>query len=370
MRMILAGGGTAGHINPALAIANFAKEKDENSQILYIGAKGRMEEKLVPQAGVDFKAIEISGFKRSFSLSSLRHNIRTVYLALNSQRECKKIISQFKPDICIGTGGYVSGPVIKTAQRLNIPTLILEQNAYPGITTKMLAKNANYVMLATEDTKKYIDKSCNVKLTGNPIRSDILKISKEEARRRLNLDERPLILSFGGSLGARKINEAVIELISWSYKENKYQHIHAYGKYGKWMQDKLKDKGVLLKDSVDLREYIDDMPLCLAAADLVICRAGAITLSELQAAAKAAILIPSPNVAENHQYHNAMALVKRDAASILEEKDLNGSSLIKLLENIMQDSQKLKKYEDNIKKLARTDANEEIYKLIIEVCKS
>ncbi len=367
MRLLLAGGGTAGHINPALAIADYVKEKEKNCEILYIGAKGKMEEKLVPKAGFPFKSIEISGFKRSFSPSAIKHNVKTVYLALTSQKKCKKIISDFKADVCIGTGGYVSGPVVRTAQKMGIPTLILEQNAYPGIATKMLSKNAKYVMLAVEDTKKYLDKTCNIKLTGNPIRSEISKLTKEDARKKLKISDKPLVLSFGGSLGARKINEAVSELIEWSSKENRYEHIHAYGSNGKWMPESLKEKGVKINKNIDLREYIDNMPLCLAAADLIICRAGAITLSEIQAAGKAAVLIPSPYVAENHQYHNAMALVKKDAAFILEEKDLSGTSLINLVKEAMKDSNKLKIYGENAKKLAKTNASEEIYKLVKEI---
>ncbi len=365
MRLLLAGGGTAGHINPALAIATFVKSKEADAQILYVGAKGKMEEKLVPKAGFDFKAIEIAGFKRSLAPCAIKHNINTLKLIISSEKTSRKIISEFKPDICIGTGGYVSGPVIRTAQKMGIPTLIHEQNAFPGVTTKMLSKKANCVMLAVEDAKKHLDASCNISFTGNPIRKSINTIDKESAKKELNLEDKPLILSFGGSLGARKINEAVAELLEWSCKEKKYQHIHAYGQYGKWMPELLKGKGVdISHKDIDIREYIDNMPNCLAAADLVICRAGAITLSEIQAAGKAAILIPSPNVAENHQYHNAMALVDKNAAFILEEKDLSGKTLINLVKDVMQNQDKLKICGENAKQTAKLNADEIIYQII------
>ena len=367
MKVILAGGGTAGHINPAIAIANTIKLKDPSAKILYIGAKGKMEEQLVPKAGFDFKAIEITGFKRSLVPSAIKHNIKTLMLAISAEKKSKKIIKAFNPDICIGTGGYVSGPVIKAAQKLNIKTLIHEQNAFPGVTSKMLSKNAKCVMLAVEDAKRYFDKGCDFQVVGNPIRDEIKTISKAEAKKSLNLNEKPVMLSFGGSLGARKINEAMAEVIVYTAKNNLCQHIHAYGKFGKWFPDLLKEKGVDITNSkLDIREYIDNMPTCLAAADLVVCRAGAITLSELQAAGKPAILIPSPNVAENHQYHNAMALVNKQAAFIVEEKELSSGKLLNLVKDLMNNKEKLKAYGENVKKLAKLNANELIYDIIIK----
>ncbi len=368
MRILLAGGGTAGHINPALAIAGYVREKEPGAEILYVGAKGGMEERLVSQAGYNIKTIEISGFQRKLNFNALKKNLKTLNLIFKSSKESKKIIKEFKPDICIGTGGYVSGPVIKTAQKMKIKTLIHEQNAYPGVTNKMLSKKADKVMLAVEDAKKHMNLNCNFEVTGNPVRGEIIKTEKESARKKLGLDERPVILSFGGSLGARAINEAVLELLIDTSKTDKYQHIHAYGKYGKWILDKLRDNGVKLKEhkNLDIREYIDNMPECLAAADVVICRAGAITISELQVKGKAAILIPSPNVAENHQYHNAMALVNRNAAQIIEEKNLNGKYLIKVVKQVLEDKDKLKNYEKNIKAMAITDSNKRIYRIIKE----
>jgi UDP-N-acetylglucosamine--N-acetylmuramyl-(pentapeptide) pyrophosphoryl-undecaprenol N-acetylglucosamine transferase len=369
MKVLLAGGGTAGHINPALAIAGYIKNKRNDAEFLFIGNRDGMEQRLVPQAGFEIKSITISGFKRSFSPKSMLENIKTVSRTFTSSREAKKIIAEFKPDICIGTGGYVSGPVIRTAAKMGIPCIIHEQNAYPGITNKMLAKSVKKVMLAVPDAKKYFDKNIDFVITGNPVRQEILTAKKEESRKELGLDNRPVVLSFGGSLGARKINEAVADLVARSGIDGRYQHIHAYGSYGDWFPQLVEEKGTDIADcsNLDIRPYIDNMPTCMAAADLVICRAGAITLSEIQAMGKPAILIPSPNVAENHQYHNAMALVNAGAADIIEEKDLTGAALMRKTDKMLLNPEKLEKYSENSRKMAITDANERIYSVVKKV---
>ena len=366
MRVIFAGGGTAGHINPALAIAGYLKDKDPKTEILYIGAQGGMEERLVPQAGFEIRTIKISGFKRSLSPKAIKDNLVTVKRAFSSTADAKKIMKEFKPDICIGTGGYVSGPVIRAALKLKIPAIIHEQNAFPGVTTKMLSKNVQKVMLANPYAKKYLSDSCHFVTTGNPVRGEIITAAKETSRKELGLDERPVILSFGGSLGARKINEGVADLIARSGKDGKYQIIHAYGQYGKWFPDLLREKGIEPDDckNLDIREYINNMSTCLAAADLVICRSGAITLSELQVQGKPAILIPSPNVAENHQYHNAMSMVDSKAAFIIEESELTGEKVIEYADRILGDEETLKEYSQNAGKMAIVDANDRIYSVI------
>lgn len=366
MRIIFTGGGTAGHINPALAVADLVRKKEPDAQILYVGAKGGMEEDLVRKAGFDFKGITISGFSRRLSLAGIKKNLVTFKNIILASRQSKKIIDEFKPDICMGTGGYASGPLLKEAGRRNIPYIIHEQNAFPGVTTKLLAKKAAKIMLASAAAKKYFENSSKTEVTGNPIRSEINNWSKEEAKSKLGLDSKPVILSFGGSLGARKINEAVSDLISWSIKNNKYNHMHAFGRYGKWFKDCLKEKGVNSSDTDGLyiEEYIDDMPIRMAAADLVICRAGATTLSEIEAIGKPAILIPSPNVAENHQYHNAMELVNLNAAGIIEEKDLSGESLIKKVRELVENPKIMDLYCENLKKIAITNADEKIYSII------
>ncbi len=369
MRVIFAGGGTAGHINPALAIAGYLKEQQPDAEILYIGNKGGMEERLVPKAGFDFKSIQVRGFKRSMKPSAVKANIQTVWLAATATSASKKLIKEFNPDLCIGTGGYVSGPVLKAANELGIPILIHEQNAFPGVANKMLSKKASAVMLAIADAQKHMKQGCNFIVTGNPVRGEIISADKSAARKELGLDERPVILSFGGSLGARKVNEACADIIARSGKDGKYQHIHAYGQYGHWFPDTVKEKGTDISkcSNLDIREYIDNMPTCLAAADVVICRAGAITLSEIQAQGKPAVLIPSPNVAENHQYHNAMALVNKNAAEIIEESNLSGELLTQTVDKMVSDKSKLAKYSENARRMAIIDANERIYDIIMEV---
>ena len=366
MKILFAGGGTAGHINPALAIAGYVKKQNPDAEILFVGNKGGMEERLVPDAGFEFKSIIISGFKRSFGVKAVGHNIATVKRMFTSSAASKKIIKGFKPDLAVGTGGYVSGPVLRTAAKMGIPIIIHEQNAYPGVTTKMLSKLAKKVMLAIPDAKKHLDKSLDFVVTGNPVRQEILSADRDEARRELKLDERPVVLSFGGSLGARKINENVADLIARSGKDGKYQHIHAYGQYGKWFPDLVKEKGVDIEKcpNLDIREYINNMATCLAAADVVISRAGAITLSEIQAQGKPAVLIPSPNVAENHQYHNAMALVNKKAAEIIEEKDLTPNLLTEKVDKLLESKEVLGEYSQNARKMAIVDANERIYEVI------
>ena len=323
MKILLAGGGTAGHINPALAIAGYIREKRPDTVFLFIGNKDGMEQRLVPQAGFEIRSITISGFKRSFSPKSVAENLKTVKRTFSSSAEAKKIIREFSPDICIGTGGYVSGPVVREASKLGIPCIIHEQNAYPGVTNKMLAKRVKKVMLAVEAAKPYFKDAS---------------------------------LSFGGSLGAQKINESVADLVARSGKNGRYQHIHAYGKFGGFFPELLKEKGADPDNcpNLDIRPYIDNMPECMAAADLVISRAGAITLSEIQAMGKPAILIPSPNVAENHQYHNAMALVNAGAAEIIEESDLSGEAVIEKADSMLESEETLAKFSENSRKMAQT----------------
>ena len=369
MRIIFAGGGTAGHINPALAIAGYVKQQQPDAQILYIGCKGGMEERLVPQAGYEFKGVIVQGFRRKLTPKGLAESVVTVKKAIGAEIDAKAIIKEFKPDICVGTGGYVSGPVIRAAAKLGIPTVIHEQNAFPGITNKMLAKKADRVMLAMPAAKKHFKAGCRFVETGNPVRGEILTVEKEAARKELGLDERPVILSFGGSLGADIINRSLADIIARSASDGKYQHIHAYGQYGKWFPELLREKGADIDkaDNLDIREYINNMPVCLAAADVVVARAGAITLSEIQVKGKPSVLIPSPNVAENHQYHNAMALVEKNAAVMIEEKDLTAEKLTEEIDKLASDPERLRVYSENAKKMAVNDAAKRIYSVIQDV---
>ena len=366
MHILFAGGGTAGHINPALAIAGYIRERHPNAHISYIGTPDKLEARLVPEKGYNFRTIEVAGFQRSLSLKNIKRNIDAAYKAVNSSFVARKILKELQPDIVIGTGGYVSGPVLREAAKLGIKNAIHEQNAFPGVTTKMLSKHTNAIMLAMPEAQRHMKLNKKPIITGNPIRRELLSVTKEEARKKLGLDNRPVILSFGGSLGARRINEAVTELIKSHNGTGKYYHIHAAGKAGyDTMKKNLSD--TVLADEIDLREYISDMDLCMAAADLVICRAGAITLGELQACGKPSILIPSPYVAENHQYHNAMTLKNIGAAEIIEEKDLSGRGLIKVVEGLIDNKPKLELMAKKARENAILDANERIYEVIMKL---
>lgn len=371
MKVLMAGGGTAGHINPALAIADTIKKKYPDTEILFVGSVKGMESRLVPMAGFDFVSMPVAGFQRKICFDNVKRNIRAAYYLALSGSRAAKIIRDFKPDIAIGTGGYVSGPILRKAAQMGVPILIHEQNAFPGVTTKMLAKYADCVMLAVEDAKKRLPENLNFVVTGNPVRAEMLSCKKEQARRELGLDERPLIVSFGGSLGAEMVNRSMLDLLERSARKKNYQHIHGYGQYGRFVVTELLKRKVKLKKAknLDVREYINDMPRVMAAADLVICRAGAMALSEIQALGKAAILIPSPNVAENHQYYNAMALVERGAADIIEEKELTPELLMQKADALAGNSRRLKAMSENAAQMAILDSRERICGVVEDTLK-
>lgn len=367
MHILFAGGGTAGHINPALAVAGYIREKHPDAHISYIGTPDKLESKLVPEKGYNFRTISVAGFQRKISLENIGKNISAAAKALTSSITARKILKEIQPDVVVGTGGYVSGPVLREAAKMGIKTAIHEQNAFPGVTTKMLAPNVDAVMLAMPEAEKYLKLKKKPFITGNPVRQELLKISREEARAKLGLaDDIPMLLSFGGSLGAMRINEAVSGLIKWYNGSDKFYHIHGTGKSGySDFVDNLKD--VNLSNKIDIREYISDMDVCMAAADLIICRAGAITLSELLACGKPSILIPSPYVAENHQFHNAMTLKRIGAAEIIEEKDLTDEKLIEIVSNLIENKPRLEAMSAAARSGAIMDANERIYEIIMQL---
>ena len=367
-RILIAAGGTGGHINPALGTAGYIKEHAENAQIVFVGTADKMEVTLVPQAGYELRTIEISGFWRSFSPEAVKHNIGTVVKLVKSSSQVKKIINDFKPDLVVGFGGYVSGPVLRTAAKMGIPTAIHEQNAFPGVTNKALAGSVDRVMLTVPQAEQYMKPKNPCVITGLPIRGDILKADADFARAELSLGGKSLVLSMGGSLGAKPVNDAVLGMILNKYKDKDCVFLHATGKGGDWFTEKLCSSGVDLEANPHIRvvEYID-IPKCLPAADLVICRSGASTLSELQALGKPSILIPSPYVTENHQYHNAMALVNNGAAEILEEKDLTPDSLTARVNALLADKEKLFEIGANAAKMAVLDATKRIYDTLCEI---
>ena len=361
-KILFAAGGTGGHINPALAVAGLIQQNAPKAQILFVGTAEKMEAQLVPAAGFAFKSIDISGFRRDISFESLKRNLSTLGKLVKSSRQAKRILKDFGPDVVVGMGGYVSGPVLRMAQKLGIPTAIHEQNAYPGVANKAVAKNADCVMLSIAAAAQGLPTKGTVVLTGLPVRGELAGADRAQSRLALGLDERPMILSMGGSLGARSVNEAVVQLILSKYKAADCYFMHATGSDGIWVTGLLQQQGVALEKEkhVIIREYINDMERCLGAADLVVCRAGASSLSEIQALGKPSILIPSPNVAENHQYHNAMALVKNDAAVMIEEKDLTGERLTQEVDKLLSDPSRMAQIGANAKKMAVPDSTRRI----------
>lgn len=371
-RIVIATGGTGGHINPGLAVAGYIREKYPDAEILFIGTAVKMEAQLVPAAGYDFKTIDIQGFSRDITPAGIAKNIQTVMKLVKSSSQAKKILSEFKPDVVIGFGGYVSGPVLKTAVSMGIPTAVHEQNAFPGVTNKSLAKKVDRVMLTSAEAEKYMKPKNPCVVTGLPVRGEMISADREISRAELKVDDRPVILSMGGSLGARVINEAVTQLIAQRADRKNCYFLHATGKAGVGMFDVLRNEKNIDLDKnkhIMLREYIDDMYRCMAAADLVICRAGASSLSEIQAMGKPSILVPYPYAAENHQYHNAMALVKNNAAILIEEKDFTGERLIKEVDDLLANPERLRTIGENAAKMAIYDATERIVDCICEIVK-
>ncbi len=367
-RILFATGGTGGHINPALAVAGYIRENYPKAEILFVGTADRMEAQLVPNAGYDFKTIEIQGFSRELNFEGVKHNLKTVELLMKSEGQAKKIILDFKPDVVIGFGGYVSGPVLSVAARMGIPTAVHEQNAFPGVTNKNLAKKVDVVMLTASEAEKLLKPKNPCVVTGLPIRGEIISANREFARAEMKLDSRPLILSMGGSLGAKAINEAVKYLILNRYEKKDCYYLHATGKAGAAMIDEIgRDVDLGANPQIMLREYINDMERCLAAADLVICRAGASSLSEIQALGKPSILIPYPYAAENHQYYNAKTMSDRDAAILIEEKDFTGERLLSEVEKLLASPERLKEMGENAKKMAILDASQRITECICEI---
>lgn len=369
MHILFAGGGTAGHINPALAVAQYIAKKHPDAKISYIGKKGGMEENLVAAAGFDFYGIDVAGFQRKITPKNIIRNISAAEKAVTSSARSKKLLKNLAPDVVVGTGGYVSGPVLRQAAKLGIKTAIHEQNAYPGVTTKMLVPLVDTVMLAMAEAKTRLKLKKSPIVTGNPVREDFLTLSKQTSKNELNLPNLPVILSVGGSLGAAPINNAVLDLIEAKWQDNDILFMHATGKagYDAFVKE-LKNRGVDIgAPNLVIKDYINNMGQCMAAADLVIARAGAITLSELSVCGKPSILIPSPYVAENHQFHNAMSLKRASAAEVIEEKDLNGPKLIKTVENIIHNAPKLEQMGSAAKSKSISDASKRIYDEIMKL---
>lgn len=358
-RVLISGGGTGGHIFPALSIANAIKRRFPDTEILFVGALGRMEMERVPAAGYKIEGLPVAGFDRK----RLWRNFGVLWKLWKSLRKARKIVKEFKPDIAIGVGGYASGPVLKQAQKNGIPTLLQEQNSYPGVTNKLLAKKADAICVAYDGLDRYFPAESIVK-TGNPVRTDLeaCTLTQAEAKKELGFDpERKLILVVGGSLGARTVNEAVAASLD-SIAQNDIQLLWQTGRYG---ADTFQ---AIAKDypNVKATTFITRMDLAYRAADLVVSRAGAGTISELQNLGKAVVLIPSPNVAEDHQRHNAEALANRDAAVMILDVDAVSQLPDKII-TLVNDEETLARLSTNIKKMALRNADDKIVDKICEI---
>ena len=358
MKIMFVAGGTGGHINPAVAVAKEMKRLDPATEVLFVGTEGRMETKIVPKAGFEIKTVKMNGFSRSISIKGLIDNVQTVMLTLKASGAARKIIKDFAPDVVVGFGGYVTGPVLREAAKMGIKTAIHEQNAFPGVANKALAKLVDKVMLTSEAAEKYMTCKNPAVVTGLPVRREIVKTDKEFARAALGINnDDMLVLSMGGSLGADAINNAVVEMLTTLKDEKNICFLHATGSYGKWVGDKLTENGVKFGEGTN-------MDICLPACDLVISRAGASSLSEIQALAKPSILVPSPNVAENHQYHNAMTLAENGGAILIEEKYLSEKKITDIVLDLKNNREKLSEISQKCGEKAKHNALSEICRII------
>ena len=359
MKILISGGGTGGHIFPALSIAGAVKRRYPDTDILFVGAQGRMEMERVPAAGYPIEGLPVAGFDRK----RLWRNFGVLWKLWKSLRKARRIVQEFAPDIAIGVGGYASGPVLKEAQRRGIPTLLQEQNSYPGVTNRLLSHKARAICVAYDGLERYFPAE-SIVFTGNPVRKDLeeCSLTQQEAKRELGFDpERALVLSMGGSLGARTVNEAVAASLP-VIEQGGAQLLWQTGRYGAEYFQGLAEG----RPGVKATTFINRMDLAYRAADLVVSRAGAGTISELQILGKPVILIPSPNVAEDHQRHNAEALAKRGAAVMILDIDAV-ASLPSTLAELLNDEKRRQDISEEILKMARPGADDKIVDCIIEI---
>ncbi|MDY2720037.1 MAG: undecaprenyldiphospho-muramoylpentapeptide beta-N-acetylglucosaminyltransferase [Candidatus Faecousia sp.] len=374
MRVIFTCGGTGGHINPAIAVAKLLLSQRPDTEILFVGAQDGMENKLVPREGFRLETVKISNYRRSFTPKAICHNVSTMVHITGSMRKADRIIREFRPDVIVGTGGYASYPVLKQGARRGIPTAVHEANAVPGLTTRMVADKADRILVCFEESREYYKNPERVTVVGMPVRQEFLFTKREQARKALGLDDKPLIVSAWGSLGAREMNKMTAELFRLECENGTpWHHIHATGSYGwRWMPDYVRQLGVDLSrhPRLDMREYIYDMPQLMAAADLVISRAGASSLNEIAASGTPCIIIPSPNVTDNHQEKNARVLERRGAAVVLRESECSARTLYDTAASLLADTERCARMRSALQNLAVVDSAERIYQTILELGKA
>ena len=370
-RVLFTCGGTAGHVNPAIALAQLARERDPEVEVLFVGADRGLEKDLVPKAGYPFRTVHISSFHRSLRPREIRHNLISVGNLLRSPREARRILRDFQPDVVIGTGGYASFPLVKAASQAGIPTAVHESNIVPGLTTEMLEPFADRILVGFEACRQHYKHPEKVVVTGTPVREDFFTLTKQQAKEQLGADDgRPLIVSFWGSLGASGMNRQMVDFLALEAAKEPFRHIHAAGAGGREpMAAALRERGVDLADhpALDVREYIYDMARVLRAADLVLCRAGASTISELTALGVPAVMVPSPYVTNNHQEKNARALEAAGGAVVLPERECSGQALFQAACGILHDGARRAEMERAMASLGIRDAGERIWRAVQEI---
>ena len=369
MNVIFTCGGTGGHINPAIAVANIWKARHPDSNILFIGADGGMEEQLVPKAGFQLKTLPGGGLSRSLSFAGIKKNVKVMYNLVSSVNRCKKIIKDFGADIVVGTGGYASFPALMAACLLKIPSCVHESNAVPGLTTRMVERWADKMLICFPQSARYYKDQSKVQVVGMPVRSEFIQNEKKACREELGLDSRPVILSTFGSLGAKAMNEMTAELMALE-KEAGYpfQHIHGVGSFGwEWMPKLVEEKGVQDNDAIFLKEYIYNMPTIMTAADIVISRAGASTCNEIAAAGIPCILIPSPNVTANHQEKNARALEEQGAAAVILEADCSAEKVMQTICELLENREAYNKMHEALLEIAVPDSAQRMCDIMEEL---
>ena len=369
MRVLFTCGGTAGHVNPAVALAQMFQTRNSGCEVLFVGADGGMETRLVPKEGYPIETVTITNFRRSLSPASIGHNVRTLLNMNKSRKQANAILDRFQPDLVVGTGGYASFPVVKAAAKRGIPTAVHESNAVPGLTTKTLSKVVDVVMVGFEESRSHYDDPGKVVVTGTPVRTDFFRYTRKEARAELGLtDDRPLVLSVWGSLGAEVMNRQMAECIALECRDGApFHHIHGAGRDYRAVLDALQGSGLANHPEVDVREYIYDMPLVMAAADLVLCRAGASTIAEIAAIAKPAVLVPSPNVVADHQTKNARVLANAGGAVLLPEGESSGETLYALMTGLLSDAPRREAMSRALRDMAVPDAAEQIYQTLVRL---
>ena len=372
MRVIFTCGGTGGHINPALAVAKLLRERRPDAEILFVGAVDGMEANLIPREGFCLETLTVASYLRKLSFSALRHNVRTAIELRRALRRANEIIDEFKPDVILGTGGYASFPMLKQGTRRGIPTAVHESNAVPGLATRMVADRVDKILVSFEECRGAYRNKERVEVVGMPVREEFLYTTRAEARKKLALGEEPLVISAWGSLGAREMNKKIAEFMRLECGEN-WRHIHATGSYGwKWMPEYVKEQGIDLAahPRIVMQDYIYNMPELMAAADLIISRAGASTLNEIAVAGTPCIIVPSPNVTNNHQEKNARILEKHGAAVVLRENECDGALLYRTAKELLEDAPRREAMRRNLRELAVLDSTQRIYTIITELAKA